>query len=184
GGRGLAPLGATGRYAARAVAAVGPHRQALPRLTPTSRVTVKNSAAGMTDRYPALDGFRALAMLSVFSFHALLSSSEFALDKWQLLPGVVWRGNAVVANLNVGVAMFFALSGFLIYRPFAAAHLNVRGTPNVRRYARRRALRIYPAYWLAFLVLLLAGDFVHITAAQVVVNLCLVQSWFHFSATS
>ncbi len=35
-----------------------------------------------------------------------------------------------------------------------------------------------------FLVLLLAGDFVHITAAQVVVNLCLVQTWFHFSARS
>ena len=123
-------------------------------------------------------------MLSVFAFHALLSSSEFALDQWRLLPGVVWRGNAVVANLDVGVAMFFALSGFLIYRPFAAAHLNERGTPNVRRYARRRALRIYPAYWLAFLVLLVTGEFVNITAAQVVVNLCLVQTWFHFSAAS
>ena len=142
------------------------------------------TAAGPVDRYPALDGFRALAMLSVFSFHSVLRSSELAFDKWRLLPGVVWYGNAIMANLNLGVAMFFALSGFLIYRPFAAAHIEGRRPVDVRTYARRRAVRIYPAYWLVFLVLLATGAFAGITALQVVLNLLLVQTWFGVSAKS
>jgi peptidoglycan/LPS O-acetylase OafA/YrhL len=50
------------------------------------------------------------------------------------------------------VAIFFVLSGFLLYRPFVAARLEGRPGPRVWRYARRRALRILPAYWLALVV--------------------------------
>ena len=134
-----------------------------------------------TDRFPGLDGLRALAMLSVFLFHAWLPVPRMIFTTWHPLPGVTWRGNSLVANLNTGVAIFFALSGFLIYRPFAAAHIEDRCRPDVVRYARRRALRIYPAYWLAFFVFLASGEFVHITTTQVAVNLGLVQSWFAFS---
>jgi peptidoglycan/LPS O-acetylase OafA/YrhL len=49
--------------------------------------------------------------------------------------------------------VFFLISGFLLYRPFVAAHLDGRGGPRVRDYARRRVLRIVPAYWLALTVL-------------------------------
>jgi peptidoglycan/LPS O-acetylase OafA/YrhL len=51
------------------------------------------------------------------------------------------------------VAIFFVLSGFLLYRPFVAARLEGRKGPSVRRYARRRVLRIIPAYWVALIVL-------------------------------
>ena len=44
--------------------------------------------------------------------------------------------------------LFFAISGFLLYRPWVAAP-----RPAPRRYARRRALRILPAYWLALTLL-------------------------------
>jgi peptidoglycan/LPS O-acetylase OafA/YrhL len=47
------------------------------------------------------------------------------------------------------VALFFVISGFLLYRPFVAARHAGRSGPHIRRYARRRALRILPAYWLA-----------------------------------
>ena len=45
------------------------------------------------------------------------------------------------------------LSGFLIYRQFAAANLSRSAMPVLGRYAVRRAARIYPAYWVALAVL-------------------------------
>jgi peptidoglycan/LPS O-acetylase OafA/YrhL len=63
-----------------------------------------------------------------------------------------WYGK-YTARLDVGVTIFFLISGFLLYRPFVAAHLQGRPGPRVRDYARRRVLRIVPAYWLALTVL-------------------------------
>ena len=45
------------------------------------------------------------------------------------------------------------LSAFLLYRPFVRARLDGRPPVKVWRYARRRALRILPAYWVAVLTL-------------------------------
>ena len=53
----------------------------------------------------------------------------------------------------MGVAIFFVISGFLLYRPFLAARFAGRPPPRIRDYARRRVLRIVPAYWLALTVL-------------------------------
>jgi peptidoglycan/LPS O-acetylase OafA/YrhL len=149
-----------------------------------SDATVSGDPARKAERFPALDGFRALAMLSIFFFHAWLPISQMVFAKVQPFPGVIWRGNSVIVNFDTGVAMFFALSGFLIYRPFAAAHLGGRPEPGLAHYARRRAWRIYPAYWVIFVVLLASGEFVHITFTQVIANLALVQTWFNFSARS
>ena len=57
-------------------------------------------------------------------------------------------------NLGVGVWIFFSVSGFLIAGPFLRALMGGSPLPPIRRYARRRAARIIPAYWVAFAVLL------------------------------
>jgi peptidoglycan/LPS O-acetylase OafA/YrhL len=59
-------------------------------------------------------------------------------------------------RLEVGVAIFFVISGFVLYRPFLQARLDGRELPRVGRYGRRRALRIVPAYWLALTVAVVA----------------------------
>jgi peptidoglycan/LPS O-acetylase OafA/YrhL len=46
------------------------------------------------------------------------------------------------------VTLFFTLSGFLLYRPFAAAIARGREHMSIRAYFRNRALRIIPAYWV------------------------------------
>jgi peptidoglycan/LPS O-acetylase OafA/YrhL len=51
-----------------------------------------------------------------------------------------------------GVILFFTLSGFLLYRPFAAAIVRGRPLPSLRRYLTNRALRILPAYWVILLL--------------------------------
>jgi peptidoglycan/LPS O-acetylase OafA/YrhL len=50
------------------------------------------------------------------------------------------------------VAVFFVISGFLLYRPFAAAHFESRTRLDARAFWMRRLKRILPAYWAAFLI--------------------------------
>ena len=90
-------------------------------------------------RFPLVDGLRAVAALMVLIGHT------------SFLSGFNGHGQIgqVVSRFDLGVALFFIISGFLLYRPFVAARLDGRPAPGVLRYARRRVLRIVPAYWLA-----------------------------------
>jgi len=94
-------------------------------------------------RFPLFDSLRAIAALSVLSFHAAA------------IAGALERGFAgnMLAMLSRGVILFFVISGFLLYRPFVAARAHGRPHPDVARYARRRVLRIVPAYWVALTAL-------------------------------
>ncbi len=101
-------------------------------------------------RFGALDGYRALAALAVVVSHAAAEA------------GLVRQGGEEAVALryigNVGVAVFFVLSGFLLYRPYAAAHLD--GTPArpLRVHLRHRLLRIFPAYWVVVMASLVLVD--------------------------
>lgn len=97
-----------------------------------------------TPRFEHLDGVRALAALSVLVSHTS-GLTNFAPSNSLLGPAT--------ARFNVGVTIFFVLSGFLLYRPFVAARLADRDGPQIAGYVRRRALRILPAYWLALTLL-------------------------------
>ncbi len=93
-------------------------------------------------RFPMLDGVRAIAALSVVVLHV---SDRSGFSQHQIV-------GALTARLNVGVALFFVLSGFLLYRPFVAARVDGRPTSTVAHYLRRRALRILPGYWVALAI--------------------------------
>ncbi len=92
--------------------------------------------------FPCFDGLRALAALLVVAVHTSFASG---------FSGRSWVG-IYTSRLEVGVAVFFLISGFLLYRPFAASHIAGGAAPAVGRFWVRRFLRIVPAYWLAFLV--------------------------------
>jgi peptidoglycan/LPS O-acetylase OafA/YrhL len=55
-------------------------------------------------------------------------------------------------HLSLGVILFFCLSGFLLYRPFAAAVLRATPGPSIRIYLSNGLLRIFPAYWVILFV--------------------------------
>lgn len=57
--------------------------------------------------------------------------------------------NGILSRMDSGVAIFFVLSGFLLYRPHAVAWLTGASPPALSRYVLHRLLRIYPALWLA-----------------------------------
>jgi peptidoglycan/LPS O-acetylase OafA/YrhL len=96
-------------------------------------------------RFPLLDSLRAIAALSVLGFHAAF----FALVRSDspLRP--------YTAHLDVGVSVFFLISGFLLYRPFVRTRLLGEQAPRVLPYAWRRFLRIVPAYWVALTIVAL-----------------------------
>lgn len=54
----------------------------------------------------------------------------------------------LLERFDMAVAVFFALSGFLLWRPHAAAARGVGTRPGVLHYLRHRAARILPAYWI------------------------------------
>ncbi|MGH9114368.1 MAG: acyltransferase family protein [Acidimicrobiales bacterium] len=85
---------------------------------------------------------RALAALSVIGVHTTFVSG---------FTGRSGVGN-YTSRLEIGVAVFFVISGFLLYRPFAAAHFEDREAPAIGPYLSRRIRRIVPAYWVTFLV--------------------------------
>ena len=93
--------------------------------------------------FACFDGLRAIAAISVLVLHTAWSS------------GFTLRSSLGIyaSRLEIGVSIFFLISGFLLYRPFVASHLSGRASPNTRRFWERRLLRIVPAYWLALTVL-------------------------------
>ncbi len=95
-------------------------------------------------RFPLIDGMRAVAVLCVVLVHCAVFGGALSGS----LPG------RLLAHLNLGVTIFFLISGFLLYRPFIAHRFSGAAAPPVESYAKRRFLRIYPAYWLVLTVLL------------------------------
>lgn len=101
------------------------------------------------------DPLRALAALTVLVFHSA--------------AGVAYaRGGSLrpygdltdpILSLSRGVWLFFALSGYLLARPFMRWALSKGPSPSVGRYAVNRLLRIVPAFWVAVVLtgLILGG---------------------------
>ncbi len=96
------------------------------------------------NRFPAIDGLRAIAALAVVVYHVTTTYNLETLnyDTWQ------WTQRLG----NFGVSAFFLISGFLLYRPYVVAHFAGTPVPRMIPFWGRRFLRIYPAYWVAITV--------------------------------
>ncbi len=93
----------------------------------------------MRTRFAALDGLRFVGALMVLTTHVGFDS------------GAALRGPyaGLLSRLDAGVALFFAVSGFLLTRPHFMAHLEGHTRPKAPSYFVRRAARILPVLWLA-----------------------------------
>jgi peptidoglycan/LPS O-acetylase OafA/YrhL len=100
------------------------------------------------DRVPALTGLRAVAALTVVGTHAAFGT------------GALTRGypGMMLARLDIGVAIFFVLSGLLLFGPWVRAAAHSAPRPSVRRYARNRVRRIMPAYLVTVLAAFLVYE--------------------------
>lgn len=113
-------------------------RKALPQL-------VSSPTSG--SRLVGIEGLRGMAAASVLIAHAhvhLGATAELGIFK------------PLVDLLAQGLTLFFALSGFLLYRPYVSYWIEGKSYPTASRFLANRALRIYPAYVVILLIVSLA----------------------------
>lgn len=125
---------------------------------------------------PALEGMRALAAIGVLTTHVAFQTNSMSDD----VLGAVW------GRFDMAVALFFALSGFLLWRPHAAAaHDRTARVPGLTRYLRHRVLRIWPAYVVVVVVVLsLLPDARPASATVWLANLTLTQVYVPLTLTA
>lgn len=99
--------------------------------------------------FPLLDSLRGLGALCVVLTHTAFWSGDYTRH------GTL---GTLLARLDVGVAIFFVLSGFLLSRAWVARAADGLAAPRARPYLWRRALRIVPLY---VVTVVLAMVFVH-----------------------
>ena len=117
------------------------------------------SASPATSRSRRLDGIRGLAALGVLVYHCIYFTGFWTRLYWRSRTA----GTFVATSGNFCVTVFFALSGFLLFREFLGRILFDEDAAPTKRYILRRFLRIYPAYWvaLAAFVVLIGANRLH-----------------------
>lgn len=134
----------------------GPATRGLARSTPRGTlvaVTTEQSApaavaepevGGTRGFLPAVEGMRACAAMGVVLTHVAFQTGHTG--------GISGR---VFGRFDLAVAVFFALSGFLLWRGHAAAARGLRPRPRTGHYLRSRIVRIMPGYLVAVVAILL-----------------------------
>lgn len=93
-------------------------------------------------RIPGADGLRAIACLLVVWHHTTQRFNPENAASWiQAIHFFGMRG-------EVGVSLFFVLSGCLLSLPFWKAFVNSEPLPSLHTYVINRAARIIPAFWI------------------------------------
>jgi peptidoglycan/LPS O-acetylase OafA/YrhL len=95
-------------------------------------------------RFPLFNSLRGIAAILVVTRHATEHAGA-------LVPGAAVRPYMTVIG-GCALAIFFVVSGFLLYRPFVAATVSGEPRSSFVSYALGRFLRIAPAYWVALTI--------------------------------
>jgi peptidoglycan/LPS O-acetylase OafA/YrhL len=98
-------------------------------------------------RIPSLDGLRAISISLVVLSH-LNGTGGFPLSGHPLLGLVDWG--------TLGVRVFFVISGFLI-TGLLLKEIDATGGVSLRHFYFRRTMRIFPAYYVYILCMLVAA---------------------------
>ncbi len=114
-------------------------------MTATLPAPTTGAAARTRGFVPALEGMRGMAALGVLLTHVAFQTGAANTP----VLGRIWE------RFDMAVAVFFALSGFLLWRPHAAVARGLGTAPPVGHYFRHRAARILPAYWVVVVAVLI-----------------------------
>lgn len=129
------------------------------------------SAPVRAHRVEVVDYMRIGAAVAVMCFHYLYNGIKNG-----KIDSISHEPVAAFAKYGyLGVDLFFMISGFVILASATGK--------NAHRFAVGRALRLYPAFWVALVIttifsLFLGGDRMGVTPVQFLVNLTMVPSVF------
>jgi peptidoglycan/LPS O-acetylase OafA/YrhL len=107
-------------------------------------------AAPTSSSFVAGDPLRAIAALSVLVFHQVPAPLTYGNPAFVAAFGAIPA--LLLAHLDLGLYLFFVLSGYLLSRQFLRAYILGTKQPSIRRFFQNRALRIVPAYWAIFTI--------------------------------
>ena len=136
----------------------------------------------------AVEALRGFAVLLVILFHYVVIRPAHAAD-----PFVAWvlatrPVEVVLFNGNLGVELFFLISGFLLVLPWALHEAQGRAAPSARDFYVRRVRRIVPAYYVQlvllfvlFAPLLTSVPFLRENAALVAYNAAAHAAFLHYT---
>ncbi|RAU95388.1 acyltransferase [Mycobacterium colombiense] len=128
---------------------------------------------GLRSFLPAVEGMRACAAMGVVVTHVAFQTGHSS--------GATGR---LFGRFDLAVAVFFALSGFLLWRGHAAAARGLGSRPATGHYLRSRVVRIMPAYVVAVVVILtLLPDADHASPTVWLANLTLTQIYVPLTLT-
>ena len=97
-------------------------------------------------RIPGADGLRAIACLLVVWHH---TAQKLNPEGQSPLVGAL---HFLGMRGEVGVSLFFVLSGCLLSVPFWSSFMESKPFPSIKRYSLNRAARITPAFWLNLII--------------------------------
>ncbi|BBY27512.1 acyltransferase [Mycolicibacterium sediminis] len=129
--------------------------------------------SGRRSFLPAVEGMRACAAIGVVVTHVAFQTGH--------TTGFTGR---VLGRFDLAVAVFFALSGFLLWRGHAAAARGLRHRPPTGHYLRSRIVRIMPGYLVAVVVILTLLPDVNADATVWLANLTLTQIYVPLTLTA
>jgi peptidoglycan/LPS O-acetylase OafA/YrhL len=136
-------------------------------------VTESQPVGGIRGFLPAVEGMRACAAMGVVITHVAFQTGHSS--------GVDGR---LFGRFDLAVAVFFALSGFLLWRGHAGAARQLGPRPRTGHYLRSRVVRIMPAYLVAVVVILsLLPDADHASLTVWLANLTLTQIYVPLTLT-
>lgn len=114
-------------------------------------VSLQEKRKGQNNTIEVLDGVRAIACIYVLSYHLhniLVLSYNLPALTGQVVFVLLLSGWS-------GVTLFFVLSGFLLFMPYARSLLFAEKWPETCTFYLRRAARILPGYYVSLGLLLL-----------------------------
>lgn len=139
----------------------------------SERETDPGDVSGTRGFLPAVEGMRACAAIGVVITHVGFQTGH-----------TTWSTGRVLGRFDLAVAVFFALSGFLLWRGHAAAARGLRHTPPTGHYLRSRLVRIMPGYVVAVVLILLLFPESNPDLTVWLANLTLTQIYVPLTLTS
>ena len=104
---------------------------------------------------PEIDGLRFIAIISVVLFHLFGFISEK--DNHTYISQIDFSFvTKILKHGDLGVPLFFVLSGFILGLPFAKHHIKDGKKVNLKSYFYRRITRLEPPYIIIMSILFIA----------------------------
>jgi len=100
---------------------------------------------------PEIDGLRFLAIFLVILLHSkttLFKEFDGAFDEQELLQNPLFY---IIYHGDLGVKIFFSISGFILAMPFSRAGMSRQPFPSLKNFYLRRLTRLEPPFILVMI---------------------------------